>query len=482
MSSANEHKTILLGLGWSSISTIINGLTQIIRLSILSRFLDKEDFGIVAILTFIVGLTQVFTDMGFPAVIMSQKDLKQEEFLNLFWIQLILFSSTFVIISSSAVFIASLYEIPILSLLIPLILIELPLLGIGKLYDTVLQKKLLFKTIAIRNIIASTTALLLAIILAYFGYGVYSMVISIVFNASIINIWNFLKGQSEYKIRFQRIELRSSSDLIRIGMYQMGTQILDYLSSKLDILIISIYLGAYELGIYNLAKELILKLVMVINSIVSKVMLPVLAKHQNDLPKMKHLFLAFLNKISFANAPIIAFVVLFNEVIIRFFYGENYMETSSIIQIMAIWSMFVVIGMPNSFVAIATKRTDITLIYTIIRILIMSILLLAFARTSLTYAALTMVGAYFIMFFVNWRILLKKILCLNFIEYISAFYKSWAALALFVTITLMATYHSSYLCKFFVFIFYTTVYFIIFERNIVKYILHSLFYKQRSDT
>lgn len=72
MSTFNKN-TIISGLGWTTVSTIANGLAQILRLTILSRFLSKEDFGIVAILTFILGLTQVFSDMGFSAAIMSQK-------------------------------------------------------------------------------------------------------------------------------------------------------------------------------------------------------------------------------------------------------------------------------------------------------------------------------------------------------------------------------------------------------------------------
>lgn len=467
MSPKNKHKTILFGLGWTSLSTIINGLTQMLRLAILTRFLEKEDFGIVAILTFIVGVTLTFSDMGFAAAIMSQKDLKRHEFLNLYWTQFILFILAFVVISCLAYPIANFYKTPALCILIPIILLELPLLGIGKLYDTVLQKNLLFKTIAIRNIVAATSSLVLAIMLAFAGYGVYSMVISILFNALVINVWNFAKGQAEYRIQFQRIDLKGTSSLIRVGIYQMGTQILDYISAKLDILIISIFLGTSELGVYNLAKELILKFVMVFNSIASRVMLPVLAKYQDNITEMKRLFLGFIGKLSLVNAPIIAFIVLFHEIIVRIFYGTNYMETGPIMQIMAVWSMFVVVGMPNSYVAIATKRTDITFVYTIIRIIIMSALLFAFARTSLIHAAWTMIGAYAIMFFVNWRLLLKRILHLGLTEYVGSFYKSWAGFALIVALMTWGTQQLPLAARISLFALLTIGYFLLFERGTV---------------
>ena len=83
------------GFGWTSISTIVNGLTQVLRLSILSRFLTKEDFGIVTIITFILGLTQVFSDLGFSAAIMSEKQLKGNSFNAVYWAQFFLYFSLF---------------------------------------------------------------------------------------------------------------------------------------------------------------------------------------------------------------------------------------------------------------------------------------------------------------------------------------------------------------------------------------------------
>lgn len=60
------------GIGWTTISTITNGLVQILRLSILSRYLTKEDFGLVAILTLILGLSfnsknSISIDEGMPS-------------------------------------------------------------------------------------------------------------------------------------------------------------------------------------------------------------------------------------------------------------------------------------------------------------------------------------------------------------------------------------------------------------------------------
>ena len=141
----SEKQNILYGLGWTSLSTLINGLTQILRLSVLSRFLTKEEFGIVAILTFILGLTQIFSDLGFSASIMSQKNLSRNDFLNLYWCQFAVYNIVMIAIISLSPLIADFYQSPILTILIPLIMLDFLFISLGRLYDTVLQKNMQFK-------------------------------------------------------------------------------------------------------------------------------------------------------------------------------------------------------------------------------------------------------------------------------------------------------------------------------------------------
>lgn len=429
-----SNKKIANGLSWTAISTIVNGVTQILRLSILARFLDKSDFGLVAILTFILGLTQVFSDLGFSAAIMSEKELSQNKFLNLFWLQFIAFVSIMLTISLGAPLIADYYNNDTLIMLVPIMLSELIFIGVGKLYDTVLQKNMQFKIIAIRNICASIFSLIFAIVLAVVGYGVYSLVLSTVLHTIIVNFWNFIAGQSTYKFKLVKIDIRGSIDLIKVGVYQMGTQMLDYFSSKLDILIISVFLSVSDLGIYNLAKELVLKFVLIINSIVNKVMLPVLSHNSDDISKLRNVFCGFINKMSIVNIPIIGFVCLFSPIIVNIFYGNGYEDANDIVRILSLWSLFVVLNQPNGLIAIAMKRTDITFVYTIIRLVIMSILLYLFARHSLFSAALTMLFTYICMFIVSWAMLLSRTIRINFFEYIRSFSKPFFVVMLIVLI------------------------------------------------
>lgn len=432
MSNKVNKKSIISGLGWTTVSTVTNGLVQILRLSILSRFLSQEDFGIVAILTFILGLTQVFSDMGFSAAVMSQKKIEIRNFLSLYWLQFWVFVIMMVSVSLCSPFIANYYKSPILLQLIPIMMSELFFVSLGKLYDTVLQKNMEFRTIAIRNMVTASFSLLVAVVLAIQGFGVYSLVLSTVTQTALVNIWNLKSGQNHYRLSFQKVEFKEAKALMKVGYYQMGSQIVDYFASKLDIIIISGTLGVGALGLYNLSKELILKFVIVINTILNKVMLPILTKCQDDMNELKRVFVLCLKNTFILNAPIIGFVILFCENIVILFYGKAFLEAVPIVQILAVWSLFVVIGQPNGLLAIATKKTNLSFWYTIVRLLIMYALLISFGRISLLASAITVTTIYFIMFFVSWFMYVRKCVKLTLVEYVRIFEKPGSVIALVV--------------------------------------------------
>ena len=161
--------TAISGVKWTTVSTFMTTLVAVLRLSVLTRFLSKEDFGVVAIITLVLGLTQTFADLGFSSAIMYRQDLTRRDFSSLYWIQLIFFFIIYVAISLCSGVVAGFYETSSLTYLLPLALLDLICYGIGRLYDTILQREFLFKVIAIRNIVCSLISLAVAIVLAALG-------------------------------------------------------------------------------------------------------------------------------------------------------------------------------------------------------------------------------------------------------------------------------------------------------------------------
>lgn len=435
MTEEMTSRKIFAGVGWSTISTITNGLVQILRLSILSRFLEKSDFGIVALLTFTLGLVQLFSDLGFSSAIMSQKNLVKQDFISLFEIQFLIYNFALISLSLSSTLIASYYSNDAIGVMLPIVLLELFFISIGRLYETVLQKEMRFKTIAIRNIVSAFLSLPLAVVLAKNSYGAYSLILSTLAHAIIINFWNFVAGQSTYRFRLQRIDLKRTRCLMKVGGFQMGTQIMDFFSSKIDIIIIGLYFDVDELGLYNLAKEIVAKFTMIINAVINKVLLPVLTALQDDLYKLREMFCKLIRKVSLVNAATTSFVFLFADVIVYRFYGEKFMDATFIVRMTAVCAFIGLSCMPNGLLAISMKKTDVTFLYTTIKTIVTIPILFLFGWISMNITLGCILVISILGFFLNWYMLLKKTILLRLSDYLGLFRSSVSLFAI-VSMTL----------------------------------------------
>lgn len=436
--------TAISGVKWTTVSTFMTTLVAVLRLSVLTRFLSKEDFGVVAIITLVLGLTQTFADLGFSSAIMYRQDLTRRDFSSLYWIQLIFFFIIYVAISLCSGVVAGFYETSSLTYLLPLALLDLICYGIGRLYDTILQREFLFKVIAIRNIVCSLISLAVAIVLAALGFGIYSLVLSTLFQTLVNNVWNAVAGQKYYKIQFT-VSFKRTIPLIRIGIYQTGTQIVDYISAKLDILIIGKLLGAEALGIYSLAKELVMKVVVIINTIANKVLLPYFSVLQNDDDVLRRNYCRVIRLLSLVNIPVTMSVGLLSSCVVPIFYGDSFMEAVPIVSILSIWSIFICIGNPIGNVSIAKGRTDLSFKYVLVRILLSIPIVWITSTISVTCVAWGQAFLAFSLFLIGYRMLLYQLIRLPFRDYINSFCKI-VLLSLLVSVCLYYPIHSNILC------------------------------------
>jgi O-antigen/teichoic acid export membrane protein len=69
---------------WTASSSVISAILSVIKIAILSRILDKSDFGIVAVVYVILGFASVFKDLGLSAGILHKKHITSREYSSLY--------------------------------------------------------------------------------------------------------------------------------------------------------------------------------------------------------------------------------------------------------------------------------------------------------------------------------------------------------------------------------------------------------------
>lgn len=423
------------GVKWTTVATITTTIVGILRISILTRVLDKSDFGIVAIISFVLGLTQMFADLGFSSALMHVKDLSKKQFCSLYWIQFFIFLGFYAIICCFSIPISNYYNEPVLIKLLPIALLDLLLNGIGRLYGTLIQKEFQFKTIAIRNIISALASLIIAVVLALMGFGVYSLVLSTLSQTLIINVWNFVAGQSQLKIVFL-CSFSEVKSLFKIGIFQTLTSIVDYVGGRLDILIIGKLLGTESLGVFSICKELIIKVYTLINNIANNVTLPVFAKLQDDKENLRTTYCKVLKGLTFITFPVLVTMAVFGEPFVTVMYGDKFIGTGLLFSILVVSYLPACIVNPAWPLAIALGRTDLSLYFTIIKLVISLPLIYFTAKISLIAVAIAFVMISIVSFIVSYLMMVRNYTGLTFIEYCRSFSKN----ALFSIVTGFLTF------------------------------------------
>lgn len=416
----SEKDVALNGGFWTGVSTAVTMLATTARVMILTRFLEKSDFGLVSITNMVIALCATFTDLGFASVIMYKQKFTDREFGSLYWIQFILFIIIYAVILVLSPFIANFYKEPVLSTILPIASLSILFQAVGKLFDSVLQKQYRFKLLAFRNIISNLASLIIAVVLAWMGYGVYSLVFSTLSQVIIINIWNFANGVKIQRPKFI-IDVRKTIPLVKIGVYQTGTRILDFFSGKLDVMIIGKLLGTETLGVYDLAKELVFKLVDFVRSVVSKVALPILSNSNSDDASVRNKFLLITKTVAFMCIPISITAAVFSEDIVHILYGENFLDTAPLVAIFAIITLFTSISSFFDMLGIAKGRTDLNFWNTVARILITTPVIFITSHYSVKMVALGQLLATLVMVVLFWNIVVKNTYPIPIKKYIGQF-------------------------------------------------------------
>lgn len=346
------------GLRWSALSIVIVNVLQILQLSILTKLLNPSDFGLMAIVMVVMGFVAAFIDMGISNAIIHKQDITLEELSSLYWLNVFAGFMMFIIVSLIAPFISFFYHEESLTHLIVLMATTFVIQSFAQQYNVLWQKELRFKEIAKIEIISKLLTLIVTTGFAYFGYGVFSLVYGAIISSIVQTCQYLIIGLKEYKPYF-RFKLTDVKKFLSFGLYQMGERTVNYFNYQMDTILIGKLLGMETLGIYNIAKQLVMRPAQIVNPTITRVTFPAMAKIQNDIPKLKEIYLKTINYISSINFPIYAFIFVFAKEIVLILFGEKWLGAVPIIQILSVWAAWRSTGNPIGSLLLARGRADV---------------------------------------------------------------------------------------------------------------------------
>lgn len=353
------RKSAIGGVKWTTASTVIVTILQLAQMSILARFLEPGDFGLMAIMMVVIGFSQAFQDMGVSNAIIQRPEISHTQLSSLYWLNIVAGAVLTLIVIAIAPLVAMFYEEPRITSLMILLSSTFILVAIGNQYRVLCQKNLNFRTMEIINVSTSAVSFIVAAVMAYKGYGVLTLVWAMITQAalsSLLFLWIGLKHYHKPSLVYRHSELEG---FYGFGMYQMGERSINYISANADKILIGKLVGINAVGFYNLAWQLIIFPLSKINPIINKVAFPVYSKVQNDSATLNRYYTLNVKLLSLVTMPLVAFLMFFSNEVVGLVFGEGWDTTASLLPILALVGILRALGNPGGALILAKGRADV---------------------------------------------------------------------------------------------------------------------------
>lgn len=361
-----KQKTIS-GLLWSFIDGFASQGVQLIVGIILARILSPREFGLIGMLTIFIAISQSFIDSGFSNALIRKNNCTQNDYSTIFYFNILISVIFYFLLFIFAETISLFFNEPQLKSLIQV-------LGIGLLFNslvivqrTILTKELNFKLQTRISIVSSLGSGIIAIILAYKGFGVWSLVALTIsrfgFSAFFLWFWTTWKPVWIFS-------KNSFNELFSFGSKLLVSGLIDTIYRNIYNLIIGKYFSAIELGYYTQADQFQSLPSQNLNGVISKVSFPVLSSIQNDKIRLKAAYQKLIKSTMIFSFVLMIGLAAVAKPMVLTLIGEKWLPMVIYLQMLCFVGMFYPLHALNLNMLQVLGRSDLFLRLEVIKKLI----------------------------------------------------------------------------------------------------------------
>lgn len=349
---------LLSNTKWVALSQGIKVGVQLLNIVVLARLIPPSEYGLMAMALVVTNFAVLVRDLGTAAAIIQRKNLEERTVNAIFWLNVCMGIAIAVIIVFSSPMISTIFHEQRLILVLCLLSLSFPLASTASAHLALLEKKSRFREIAFIEISSSITAVTIAIILAYMGFGVYSLVFQSILLSlmSTIQFWFKSDWRPDTKTIIDIPEIKK---IIGFSGNLTVFNFINYFSRNADSIIIGHFLSSAILGAYSLAYRIMLFPVQNMTFVASRALYPVFSEFQDDNDKLKRTYYNTLYYILFLVFPLMAGLAMLSQPFIKLVFGDKWILTASVLTWLAPTGIIQAVLSTSGTIFMAKGKTNI---------------------------------------------------------------------------------------------------------------------------
>lgn len=325
---------------------------------VLARLLAPEAYGKIALITVFTTILQVFVDSGLGTALIQKNDSDDLDFSSVFYFNfvvcIILYAGMFI----AAPFIAKFYNDISLTPIIRVTSLTIIISGVKGIQQSYVSKNMLFKKFFYSTLSGTAFSAFLGICLAYAGAGVWAIVAQQLSNTAIdtLILWITVKWRPKKLFSWERLK-----NLLSFGWKMLVSALLDTVYTNIRSLVIGKMYSASDLAFYNQGDKLPSVIVNNINVSIDSVLLPALAKEQEDRERVKNMTRRAIKTSTYIMAPLMMGLAFCAKPLVQIILTGKWLRCVPFLQIFCIAYMFQPIHTANLNAIKAMGRSDLFL-------------------------------------------------------------------------------------------------------------------------
>ncbi|MGZ5528328.1 MAG: oligosaccharide flippase family protein, partial [Limisphaerales bacterium] len=258
-----------------------------LSLVLLSRMLPPHAYGLIGMAMTITNLAFMFRDMGTMVTIVQRPNLTDRLTSTLFWLNLALAAMISLLMIVLAAPLAAFYREPELTPMVCVLAASVFISSLGAVQQALMERQSEFRTIARIESLNAAIGILIAIILAYKGYGVWSLVFQILVSTGGGAVESWLISKWKPQFTFDVPELR---EVFGFTSNYALFQFVSYLQKNVDAAFIGYWIGSVALGLYSMASKVVFFPLQNISGIATRVLVPAMCRRQHSLKDIGEMY------------------------------------------------------------------------------------------------------------------------------------------------------------------------------------------------
>ena len=314
---------------------VSTGTSFVVRtgsLMIMARLLDPKDFGLVGMVTAVIGVFNVFRDFGLSTATVQRQNVTEKQVSTLFWINMLVGAILALITLAIAPLVARFYHEPKLVGVTAALASGFVFNAAGVQHTASLERAMRFTALSAIDIISLLTSTGIGIAMASYGFGYWALVASTVLAPLTYTICVWTAAAWVPGLPHRNVGVRS---MMKFGGTITANGLIMYVSSNFEKVLLGRFWGVDAVGIYGRAYQLINIPSDNLNTAAGGVAFAALSRVKEEPSRLRNFFLKGYSLILSLTVPITFTCAFFAEDMILVLLGPKWHEAAAVFRLLA---------------------------------------------------------------------------------------------------------------------------------------------------